>query len=146
MEFTGRSVESVSANRQDYVIPNSVIEVAEGVYEANTNVPIAQGIMGYWQNNYNNVKSNYVKDATALKIRELAIGYELPKSIIEKSPFQKVKVGFIARNLMTWLPEENRFADPEFNNTTYGTNSIGVGGYFQSPPTRSFGGNIVLEF
>ena len=31
MEFTGRSMESVSANRQDFVIPNSVIETSPGV-------------------------------------------------------------------------------------------------------------------
>jgi len=144
MEFTGRSIASVSAHRQDFIIPNSVIETSPGVFVENTNVPISNGIMGYWQNNFNNVKSNYVKDATALKIRELAIGYEFPKSMIEKMQIQKLKIGLIARNLMTWLPEENRFADPEFNNTL--SNSIGVGGYFQSPPTKSYGVNLVIEF
>ena len=80
MEFTGRSLESVSSNRQDFVIPNSVIEVADGVYKLNTNIPVSGGRQSYWTDVYNNVKENYVRDATAFKIRELALNYTLPCS------------------------------------------------------------------
>jgi TonB-linked SusC/RagA family outer membrane protein len=144
MEFTGRSLESISANRQDFVIPNSVVEVSDGVYVVNTNIPIAQGRQSYWTDVYNDVKENYVRDATAFKIRELALSYSLPKSILSKTPMQKLTIGFIARNLFTLLPAENSFSDPEFNNTN--SNSVGIGGYFQSPPTRSFGVNLNIEF
>ena len=144
MEFTGRSVASVSANRQDFVIPNSVIEVGDGVYEENTNIMISGGKMDYWQNVYNQVKSNYVKNAAAAKIRELAVNYTLPQKVLASVPVSKVTVGFIARNPFTWLPEENRFSDPEFNNNN--NNVIGVGGYFQSPPTKSYGFTVNVEF
>ncbi len=144
MEFTGRGQESVSANRQDFVIPNSVIEVSDGVYAENTNIPISDGIMGFWQNTYNEIKENYVRDATALKLRELAFSYTLPSRFLNATPISKLKVGFIARNVFTLLPEENRFADPEFNNTN--NNAIGIGGYFQSPPTSSYGFNVNIEF
>jgi len=144
MEFTGRSLESVSANRQDFVIPNSVIETSPGVYVENTNIPISGGRQSYWTDVYNMVRENYVRDATAFKIRELALKYTLPEAILSKTPLQKVTVGFIARNLYTLLPAENAFSDPEFNNTN--DNSVGVGGYFQSPPTRSFGVNLNIEF
>lgn len=147
MEFTGRSLASVSANRQDFVIPNSVIEVSEGVFEENTNIPVSGGRQSYWTDVYNNVKSNYVKDATALKIRDLTIGYSLPKSLIKNLPIQKLRIDFVSRNLMTWLPAENQFADPEFNNTGFANdNVVGVGGFLQSPPTRSFGFNLNIEF
>jgi hypothetical protein len=144
MEFTGRSMESVSSNRQDFVIPNSVIEVSEGVYEENTNIMITDGKMGYWQNVYNQVKSNYVKDASAAKIRELAVNYSLPKKLLNNMPVSKVSVGFIARNPFTWLPPENSFSDPEFNNSN--SNVIGIGGYFQSPPVKSYGFTVNVEF
>jgi TonB-linked SusC/RagA family outer membrane protein len=144
MEFTGRSMASVSANRQDFVIPNSVIETSPGVYAENTNIPVSGGRQSYWTDVYNDVKSNYVKDATALKLRELAVSYELPSNLLSKTPLGKVSVGFIGRNLLTWLPEDNRFADPEFNNTN--SNAIGVGGYFQSPPTKSLGFSLNVEF
>ena len=146
MEFTGRSMESVSSNRQDFVIPNSVIETSPGVYVPNTNIQVSGGRQSYWTDVYNNVKENYVQDATAFKIRELALNYTLPSSILNKTPLQKVTVGFIARNLLTLLPAENAFSDPEFGNTYSNNNALGIGGYFQSPPTRSFGVNINIEF
>jgi hypothetical protein len=156
MEFTGRSIASVSSNRQDFIWPNSVIEVSDGNFVENVNIPITGGSMLFWQNRYNEIKENYVKDATAFKIREVALSYNVPKSIISKlKVVNKLSVGFIARNLLTVLPEENRFSDPEFNNATeggrvlsgsYSANSIGIGGYLQSPPTRSFGFNLNVEF
>ena len=144
MEFTGRSIASISANRQDFVIPNSVIEVSDGVFEENTNIQVQGGRQSYWTDTYNDVKSNYVKDASAAKIRELSVSYTLPGKLLAKTPLSKVTIGFIARNLVTWLPEENRFADPEFNN--YSDNRIGIGGYFQSPPTKSYGFTVNIEF
>ncbi|MCB2194718.1 MAG: SusC/RagA family TonB-linked outer membrane protein [Bacteroidetes bacterium] len=152
MEFTGRSIASVSSNREDFLIPNSVIETSPGVYVENTNIPVQGGRQSYWTDIYNEVSENYVKDATALKVRELAINYELPKSILQKTPLQKVVIGFIARNPWTWLPEENRFSDPEFKNQKdrggyeTGINSIGIGGYMQSPPTKSYGFSLNIEF
>ena len=152
MEFTGRSIASVSANREDFVIPNSVIETSPGVYVENTDIQVQGGRQSYWTDVYNDVKSNYIKDATALKIRELSLNYSLPSSITKSLPIEKVTIGFIARNLMTWLPEENRFSDPEFQNqvsrggSTVGANSIGLGGYMQAPPTKSFGFNLNIEF
>jgi len=152
MEFTGRSMASISANRQDFIIPNSVIEVSDGVFEPNTTVAVEGGRQSYWTDEYNVIKSNYVKDATALKIREFAVNYELPKSILGNTPLKKVVVGFIARNPLTWLPGENRFGDPEFNNqisragNAISANAIGIGGYLQSPPTKSYGFSLNVEF
>jgi TonB-linked SusC/RagA family outer membrane protein len=144
MEFTGRSMASISANRQDFVIPNSVIQSSPGVFVENTNIAVAGGRQSYWTDVYNDVKSNYVKDATALKLRELLVSYELPANLVSKTPLSKVSLGFIGRNLMTWLPADNRFSDPEFNNTN--NNAIGIGGFFQSPPTKSLGFSLNVEF
>ncbi len=144
MEFTGRSIASVSANRQDFVIPNSVIETSEGVFVENTNIQVSGGRHSYWSDKYNDVKSNYVKDASAVKLREFSVNYTLPAKMLAKAPVSKVSIGFIARNPFTWLPEENRFSDPEFNNSN--SNVIGIGGYYQSPPTKSYGFTVNIEF
>ncbi|RSK42078.1 SusC/RagA family TonB-linked outer membrane protein [Mangrovimonas spongiae] len=147
MEFTGRSVESVSTNRQDFVMPNSVINVGTAEnpqYVANNNIPVTGGRQSYWTDTYNDIKENYVRDATAVKLREIALSYDLPSKLIENLKLSKVSIGVVGRNLITWLPEENRFSDPEFNNTN--SNAIGTGGYFQSPPTRSYGFNVNIEF
>jgi len=153
MEFTGRSLESVSSDRKDFVFPNSSYWNGNG-YTANTNIPVTNGNMLFWQETYNDIKENYVKDATAFKIRELALGYTLPKSIVEKTKvLSKIKVGFVARNVFTVLPKgQSKFSDPEFRNNRNevgqvdAPNGIGIGGYFTSPPTRSFGFNVNIEF
>jgi hypothetical protein len=144
MEFTGSSVEGASSNRQDFVFPNSVVETSPGVYTENTNIPITGGRMGYWQNHHNEIKENYVRDASAVKIREIAFRYDVPKKYLDEVGLSKFSFGVVGRNLITWLPEENRFSDPEFNNST--TNGVGVGGYQQSPPTRNFGFTLNIEF
>ncbi|WP_289055543.1 SusC/RagA family TonB-linked outer membrane protein [Carboxylicivirga marina] len=150
MEFTGRSMESVSSNRQDFVWPNSVVETSPGVYVENTDIPITGGKMDFWQNRYNEIKENYVRDATALKLRELALNYTLPKNLLRSTGvFQRVTVGIVARNVYTWLPEgQTRFSDPEFRNTrgSDDPNGVGIGGYLTSPPTRSLGFNLNVEF
>jgi TonB-linked SusC/RagA family outer membrane protein len=147
MEFTGRSVESVSANREDFVWPNSVIETSPGVFVENTNIPITDGRQDFWTNVYNEIKENYVRDATALKIREIALNYTVPAKYLDQTFVKKLTVGLVGRNLLTWLPEENRFSDPEFsNNAGPAGNAIGIGGYLQGPPTSSFGFNVNIEF
>ncbi|HET8839101.1 MAG TPA: SusC/RagA family TonB-linked outer membrane protein [Flavobacteriaceae bacterium] len=149
MEFTGRSMESVSSNRQDFLLPNSVYQTgvdADGnpIYTENTNIPVTGGRQTYWTDFYNQIKENYVIDATAVKMREVSLNYTLPTKFLDKTPLSKVTVGFVGRNLLTWLPEENRFSDPEFNNST--GNAVGGGGFEQSPPTRSYGFNVNIEF
>jgi len=152
MEFTGRSMASVSANRQNFVVPNSVIETSPGVFVENTDIAISGGNQSYWTDTYNEVKSNYVKDATALKVRELSLSYELPKSILGKTPLTKAVIGIVATNPWTWLPEENRFGDPEFktqtarNGANVSANAVGLGGYMEAPPIKTYGFKINIEF
>ena len=158
MEFTGRSLASVSANREDFVIPNSVYESSPGVFVENTSIPITDGLQDYWTETYNNIKENYVKDATAFKIREVSLTYDVPSKWLDKTLIHSARLGFVGRNLFTWLPAENNFSDPEFKNlqsrstTSSGErvavdqNAIGIGGYLQGPPTKSVGVSLNLEF
>jgi hypothetical protein len=151
MEFTGRSMECVMSDRKDFVWPNSVINTGSAnnpVYVENTNIQTTGAIMVFWQNTYNQIKENYVKDATAFKIRELALNYTLPESIMSRTKaLSKVTVGFVSRNLFTYLPNEKYiFSDPEFKNNNNNGNALGIGGYFTNPPTRSYGFNVNIEF
>ena len=118
MEFTGRSQESISANREDFIWPNSVVETGEGTFVENT-IPVTDGVMGFWQNAYNEIKENYVRDATTFKLREVSLSYTLPSNIISSIGFiKKLTVGAIGRNLWIKFPSgQSRFSDPEFGAT-----------------------------
>lgn len=153
MEFTGRSMESISAGRKDFVWPNSVINTGTAdapVYVENTSIPITGGEMAFWKDHYNQIKENYVKKADAFKIREIAVTYDLPSSILQNTQvIQKLTVGFVARNVFTGLPKgQSKFSDPEFRNTrgTDDPNGVGIGGYLSGPPTRSYGFSVNVEF
>ncbi len=150
MEFTGRSQESVSANRQEFIWPNSVINTGttdNPVYVENTNIQTTGGLQNLWTGVYNNIKENYVVDATSFKLRELALNYQIPSNFVDHIGISKLTLGIIARNILTYLPKENRFSDPEFNNdSAVSGNDIGRGGYTQTPPTSSVGFSVNLEF
>ncbi|HBH47942.1 MAG TPA: hypothetical protein DDX98_04850 [Bacteroidales bacterium] len=149
MEFTGRSMESVSAGRKDFVWPNSVY-LEDGAWVNNTNIPISNGVMTFWQDHYNLIKENYIRVADAFKVREIALNYELPSKMLEGTKYiSKVRVGLVGRNLFTILPSgQTKFSDPEFRNTrsTDDPNGIGIGGYLSGPPTRSYGFSVNIEF
>jgi len=79
-------------------------------------------------------------DATVYRIREMALNYTLPKTLLNKSPFGSISVGVSGRNLFFYAP--NYFADPEIN--TQGAGNIQGLDLNGQPNTRNFGANIRL--
>lgn len=146
-EFSGRSVASIAYDRENFVFPNSVIETSPGIYEENTSVTITEGNnYVYWADFYGGIKENYIKDASALKVRELALNYAMPDKYLRNSAIHALEIGLIARNFFTYLPGENLFSDPEFQNNNQPDNAIGIGGILQPPPSKSLGLNLKIEF
>jgi TonB-linked SusC/RagA family outer membrane protein len=143
--YSGRSPVTTVFNREDFVVPNSVIETSPGIYEENTEVALTNDPF-YWIDQYGSIRENYIKDATSFKVRELALNYEIPHKFLSHTGIHRLQVGIIARNYITYFPGDNTFSDPEFQNQTVSENAIGIGGYYQSPPTKSLGFNINIEF
>ncbi|MBN1950383.1 MAG: SusC/RagA family TonB-linked outer membrane protein, partial [Bacteroidales bacterium] len=87
-----------------------------------------------------------VYDATTFRLRELALGYELPKSILANIPITGLNISFSARNLWFWTPNIPQYLnfDPEVS--TYGaTNVLGVE-YSGAPSTKRYGFNVRITF
>lgn len=146
MDFTGSSLRSGRNGRQRFVVPNS--SYFDGSkYVPNTSVLTANGGYGFYENSNINrgVWSNYVTSAAAWKLREVALGYMVPSSILGRTKIVKgATVSLIARNLLTLLPKSNEWTDPEFSNTT--GNASGVNNTNNLPPNRLYGFNVVFEF
>ncbi len=86
---------------------------------------------------------NYMYDATNIRLRELSIGYSLPKSLVTKSNcLSAVRISLVGRNLF-FLTKDAPF-DPEISMST-GTGLQGVDA-FAAPATRSIGVNLNLTF
>ncbi len=87
-----------------------------------------------------------VFDATTIRLREVSLGYELPKTLMQRTPFGSAKISIIGRNL--WynapnFPKHTRF-DPE--TSTFGSLNIQGFEYATAPSVRRLGVNLRLTF
>lgn len=91
---------------------------------------------------YNTVDAQNVFDASYIKLRDITLGYDLPKSLIGDT-FQGIRISAFARNLFAWNLS-NKGIDPE--NTSYGSGNIqGLEGG-SLPSTRTYGVNVNFKF
>lgn len=89
------------------------------------------------------VTEYYMYDATNIRLRELAIGFQLPRNWVEKTKvLQNVQFSFVGRNLL-FLYKKAPF-DPELVLST-GNDNQGIEVYGM-PTTRSLGFNIKCDF
>lgn len=143
MWFTGASYATTVYGRERFVFPNSVIANADGSFTPNTSVTVRDGGLGAWDSNLRNYGTNFVTSADFWKLREVGISYEVPASWISRTRlFKTASIGLVGRNLITLLPKENIYTDPEFNNTA--SNAIGVNATYITPPTRTYGVTVNL--
>jgi TonB-linked SusC/RagA family outer membrane protein len=87
-----------------------------------------------------------VYDATVFRLREVSLGYDFPRSLIDNTPFGKITLSFTGRNL--WyiapnFPNDMNF-DPEINQ--YGaTNKQGIE-YSATPSVKRYAVNLRVTF
>ncbi|GAB3028271.1 SusC/RagA family TonB-linked outer membrane protein [Spirosoma pulveris] len=123
---------------QPRILPG-VIQNTDGTFRPNN---IQLPAQTYWSALGGLASEAAVYDATVYRLREVALNYTLPKTLLGKTPFGTISVGVSGRNLFFYAP--NFPADPEVN--TQGAGNI-QGLDLNGPPnTRNFGGNIRLTF
>jgi len=144
--FTGIGELSAANGRERFVFPNSVISDGAGGYTPNTNVTTQDGGVAWWTNTMRSLSYYAVNSADIWKIREVSLSYDVPATALAftNNTLKGVRVGFVGRNLLMFLPKNNIYADPEFSNTT--GNAVGITDSGQTPATRSYGFNVTLTF
>jgi len=110
--------------------------------------PNAKKTYDYYSNlyNVNKISSEFVEDASYVKIREAAIYYnfDLPKSIIKK-----IKIGIIGRNLLTFTDYTGY--DPEVAMPDYAESGVPGSSYYKMdaytyPNHSSISASLTLKF
>jgi TonB-linked SusC/RagA family outer membrane protein len=146
--FAGNATPTVYNNRAPFIYPNSVRLNDAGTGYVENDIPITSYNTYEYYNNAKNTAyyRNWVLKKDYVKLRELVLSYNLPKSICEKTGFIKgITVSAIGRNLFMWTPKENNYVDPEGSN--YGNDLQSEFGEFAAAPTnRTFGGSIKITF
>lgn len=136
-ENNGTAITTITNDRQPYVIPNSVVADGSGGFTTNTTPTNAYAYV------QNQPAGTYLLDASYLKLRELAVSYNIPTS--NMGPFKRITVGVFAKNLKYWVAKENTFADPEVGGVGAASDAVGIE-TTTTPTFRSFGAELRLNF
>jgi hypothetical protein len=97
-------------------------------------------------NTYLQAHEQHLYDATTVRLREVSLFYSLQQSLISKTPFGNVSIGFSGQNLWHKAPNfpDGTNYDPE-------SSSGGVGKtrgfeYMTGPQSRRFGATLRVTF
>ncbi len=100
----------------------------------------------YWSNvggEATAISEMFLYDASFIKLRQLTLGYSLPRTMLSKTPFQNITISFVGRNLALLYKDIDN-VDPESN---YSSNAGAQGlEYFGFPSTRTYGFNLTVGF
>jgi hypothetical protein len=85
-------------------------------------------------------------DGTVIRLREIGLGYNLPSSLLDKTPFGSITIRLVGENLYYYAPNfpEGVNFDPEVL-------SLGVGNgrgfdYLTGPTAKKYGATLSLTF
>ena len=94
----------------------------------------------------NGVDEASVYDATTFRLRELSIGYQLPKSWLAKTFIGSATISFVARNLWYFAPNVPKYSNYDPTASSYGGGNVQGIDYTSAPNTRRYGFNLKLTF
>lgn len=99
-------------------------------------------------NNWSRAGSDiYLLDGAYLRVKDVKLGYTIPKHITSKFGVQKLRVSINAQNPFTF--SKNSFIDPEsseFGNNMGGIDGVGANSARNYPTLRYYGFGLDLEF
>jgi TonB-linked SusC/RagA family outer membrane protein len=120
-------------------ILTGVIDNGDGTYRPNN---IQTSAQNYWAALGGLASESAVFDGTVYRLREIVLGYSLPKTLLTKTPFGDVNLSVSGRNLWFFAPHFP--GDPEIN--TQGAGNI-QGFDLNGPPNvRNYGVNLRATF
>lgn len=138
--FTKQSL--VGRDGEQPLMINGVVETSPGVFEPVNRQLTGGEVPRYYGRLGENVQDHWIYDASFIKLRQVVLTYDIPKSLIDRTPLQGASLSFVGRNLAVIHSNVDNI-DPE---ATY-TSSNGQGlDYFGMPAVRSYGFNLNVKF
>lgn len=139
MHWPGSAPETVLNDRKPFLVPNSVVQNADGTYSENT-VPVDPTALHTFYTNGGMEGSSFaVIERSYLKLRDISMAYQFPQYISQKLGLRGLRASFNVSNILLWTPKENQYIDPE--TTTFGNDLNAKFGEYGANPT-----NVVYTF
>jgi TonB-linked SusC/RagA family outer membrane protein len=98
----------------------------------------------YWANGEQGRNSRYLSDGSYLRLRTLTLGYELPKSFIERVNLSHLRVYLIGQNLLTFTKYEGW--DPEVSSDAFTDNIVSGVDFYSAPQPKVFAFGLNVGF
>ncbi len=132
---------------KDPVIDRELTFIMPGVKEDGTPNDIQITASNYFFSGYQGATDEpNVFDGSMIRLRELSLGYELPTSLMAKTPFKRASVAVSGSNL--WFNALNFPPNMNYDVDVLGTgvgNGLGFD-FVTGPSSRRFGGTVTLTF
>ncbi|HEX8330175.1 MAG TPA: SusC/RagA family TonB-linked outer membrane protein [Hymenobacter sp.] len=87
-----------------------------------------------------------IYDATTVRLREISLGYTLPKSLLAKTPFGLVSLSVSGRNLYWYSPNIPKYTNFDPETSTFGASNQQGFEYTNAPNSRRYGVNLRVNF
>ncbi|MDR0864393.1 MAG: SusC/RagA family TonB-linked outer membrane protein [Candidatus Symbiothrix sp.] len=98
------------------------------------------GNVGYYADGYDNL---VIYDASFVKLREISVGYNLPKKLISKIKMTNARISLVGRNLWVFYQKTPKGLDPEAALNAGNGQGLESGSL---PPTTTLGFDIKIAF
>jgi len=150
--------EAITANNGvlDYTLPGreansllfgeTVFKGEKGVTSEGAENKVKTDAEKFWNNcggRNNPAGEAFVRDASNIRMREMVLGYELPKSLVSKTFFRSARVSLVGRNLF-FISNKSKYVDSELMNSTANTEEGREA--FALPTTRTYGVSLNFGF
>ena len=146
LDVDGLSERVSTFGLQKFVYPNSEV-MQNGKLVQNTNITVNDGGVGFWGNFGYFPGSVYVTSAAFWSLKNVSLSYVVPQKYLERaglSIVKQVSIGLVGSNLLLFVPKLNTWTNPEFSEDT--GNATGTNTINETPPTRTFGANVIFTF
>lgn len=158
-DLLGRGVTKDTEDREGLRIINGVygnpntlepLKDAEGNYIKNTTA-IGETDLWFSDGTYSTFAVNScdevaVYDATVLRLREITLGYSIPKRYISRLKLEGAELSFVGRNLWFWAPNVPKHSNYDPTANSYGETNVQGIDYTSAPSTKRFAFNLRLTF
>ncbi len=114
-------------------IPNNIQVEMNDIYFGNSFAVNGQDEWSVW-------------DATIIRLREVSLGYELPKGWMKKTPFGSAKLSLTGRNLWYNAPNFPKYTNFDPETSTFGNLNFQGFEYNTAPSVRRYGVNLRITF
>ena len=96
----------------------------------------------------NNANTRYMMDVSYIRLKNIQVGYTLPKKWTQAIKMKKISVFFSGENLWSWSPMYRYTRDIDVTANIYGTDSVlsSTGDGYNYPTMKSFSIGVNLTF